>query len=323
MMERRPNPSSTIDPSRSRVLIVDDSEDLHRLLRARLKHDELEFESAYHEQEAFEKACSWSPELILLDLSLPSEDGLVLLRRLKDDARTRDIPVIVLSAHQAPRYKVAAFDMGAVDYVTKPFELIELRVRIRSSLRMHQLIQMLAQRAQVDGLTGLWNRTFFDKRWQEEYSRCQRHGHPLSVAMLDIDYFKSINDNYGHPMGDQVLQSIARILRQNAVRESDLACRYGGEEFVIVMPDTNAIEAAVVCERIRQAVAEARWARTPDMRVTASVGVVGASGPVKISAEQWVELCDKNLYNAKHSGRNRVVVTDLAGTTTLSVRHAA
>lgn len=321
MQQSKPIPPA--DTNRSRVLIVDDSPDLHQLLRVRLKHDELDFESAYNDEEGFAKAISWQPELILLDLSMPGEDGLVLLHRLKEDARTRSIPVIVLSAHQAPRYKVAAFDMGAVDYVTKPFELIELRVRIRSALRMYQLVQMLAQRAQIDGLTGLWNRTYFDKRWHEEFSRCQRHGHALSMAFLDIDYFKSVNDNYGHPMGDHVLQTIARILQQSATRESDLACRYGGEEFVIVMPDTNAIEAAVVCERIRQAVMESRWARTPDLRVTCSIGIVGASGPVKISAEQWVEMTDKNLYAAKNGGRNRVVVTDLAGTTTLHMRNAA
>lgn len=311
------------DDNRSRVLIVDDSPDLHQLLRVRLKHDELDFESAYNDEEGFEKAVTWQPELILLDLSLPGEDGLSLLRKLKEDARTRSIPVIVLSAHQAPRYKVAAFDMGAVDYVTKPFELIELRVRVRSALRMYQLVQMLAQRAQIDGLTGLWNRTYFDKRWNEEFSRCQRHGHALSMALLDIDYFKSVNDNYGHPMGDHVLQTIARILQQSTTRESDLACRYGGEEFVVVMPDTNAIEAAVVCERIRQAVAESRWPRTPDLRVTCSIGIVGASGPVNITAEQWVEMTDRNLYAAKNGGRNRVVVTDLAGTTTLHMRNAA
>lgn len=312
-----------LESNRSRVLIVDDSPDLHQLLRVRLKHDELDFESAYNDEEGFTKAVTWQPELILLDLSLPGEDGLVLLRRLKEDARTRSIPVIVLSAHQAPRFKVAAFDMGAVDYVTKPFELIELRVRIRSALRMYQLVQMLAQRAQIDGLTGLWNRTYFDKRWHEEFSRCQRHGHALSMAFLDIDHFKSVNDNYGHPMGDQVLQTIARILQQSTTRESDLACRYGGEEFVVVMPDTNAIEAAVVCERIRQAVMESRWARTPDLRVTCSIGIVGASGPVKITADQWVEMTDRNLYAAKNGGRNRVVVTDLAGTTTLHMRNAA
>lgn len=312
-----------LESNRSRVLIVDDSPDLHQLLRVRLKHDELDFESAYNDEEGFTKAVTWQPELILLDLSLPGEDGLVLLRRLKEDARTRSIPVIVLSAHQAPRFKVAAFDMGAVDYVTKPFELIELRVRIRSALRMYQLVQMLAQRAQIDGLTGLWNRTYFDKRWHEEFSRCQRHGHALSMAFLDIDHFKSVNDNYGHPMGDQVLQTIARILQQSTTRESDLACRYGGEEFVVVMPDTNAIEAAVVCERIRQAVMESRWARTPDLRVTCSIGIVGASGPVKITADRWVEMTDRNLYAAKNGGRNRVVVTDLAGTTTLHMRNAA
>lgn len=311
-----------IDESKSRVLIVDDSVDMHQLLRARLKHDELEFESAFTEDEAFQKAMIWNPELILLDIAMPTDEGLHLLKRLKDEPRTRNIPVIVVSAHQSPRFKVAAFDLGVVDYITKPFELIELRVRLRSALRMYQLLQMLAQRAQIDGLTGLWNRSYFDKRWQEEYARCARHGHALAVAFMDLDHFKSINDNYGHPIGDMVLQSVARIVQREG-RASDLACRFGGEEFVLVMPDTNAIEAAVVCERVRQAVGEARWQRVPDLRTTISIGVCGASGGVAISPEEWVELADKNLYTAKRGGRNKVVVSDLTNSPNLSLRQAS
>jgi two-component system, cell cycle response regulator len=312
----------TMDESKSKVLIVDDSVDMHQLLRARLKHDELEFESAFSEDDAFQRAIVWNPELILLDIAMPTDEGLHLLKRLKDEPRTRDIPVIVVSAHQSPRFKVAAFDLGVVDYITKPFELIELRVRLRSALRMYQLLQMLAQRAQIDGLTGLWNRSYFDKRWLEEYSRCTRHGHALSVAFMDLDHFKSVNDNYGHPIGDMVLQGVARVIQREG-RTSDLACRFGGEEFVLVMPDTSAIEAAVVCERVRQAVAEARWPRVSDLRTTISIGVCGAPGGVAVTHEEWVELADKNLYAAKRSGRNRVVVSDLSTTPNLTLRQAS
>ncbi len=237
-------------------------------------------------------------------------DGLSVLRRLKEIPQTQHIPIIVLSGQQSPQDKVSAFDLGAVDYVTKPFELTELRVRIRSALRMQQLVQMLAQRAQIDGLTGLWNRTFFDRRWAEEHARCARHGHAMSVALLDLDHFKSVNDSFGHPAGDMVLNGVAKVLQRES-RQSDLACRYGGEEFVLLMPDTPASDSTTVCERIRVAVEACRWPRFPMLRVTVSIGLAGASGAAPVSADQWVEATDHNLYSAKRAGRNRLVVTDL------------
>jgi diguanylate cyclase (GGDEF)-like protein len=237
-------------------------------------------------------------------------DGLAVLRRLKEIPTTQHIPVIVLSGQQTPQDKVAAFDLGAVDYITKPFELTELRVRIRSALRMQQLVQMLGQRAQIDGLTGLWNRNFFDRRWAEEHSRCARHGHAMSIALLDLDHFKAINDNFGHPVGDMVLQGVAKILQRES-RTSDLACRYGGEEFVLLMPDTPAPDAATVCDRIRAAVEAARWPRVPSLSVTVSIGIAGASSSAPVSADQWLEATDLNLYTAKRGGRNKVVMTDL------------
>lgn len=298
-----------IEDARSRVLIVDDAVEVHRLLRARLKDDDLEFTSAFGATEAVEKALAWKPDLILLDIVLGGDDGLRLLRTLKSDERTRDIPVIVLSAQQSPEQKVLAFDLGAVDYITKPFEMVELRVRLRSALRVHQLVQMLAVKAQIDGLTGLWNRTFFDRRWREEYARSQRHGHPLSLAIIDIDHFKRVNDKFGHPVGDAVLQNVARVLRREC-RQSDLVCRYGGEEFVIVMPDTHPKDAGTLCQRLRAAVEEIVWSRSAELHVTISVGVAGSAGSTILTDEQWVELADKNLYQGKHAGRNRVVVSE-------------
>lgn len=293
------------------MLIVDDSLDVHRLLKAHLKNEDLEFTSAMDGAQGLAMAVQQRPSLIVLDLDMPEMDGLTVLRRLKENADTQDIPVIVLSGQQNPADKVATFDMGAIDYVTKPFEMTELRVRVRSALRMQQLVQMLAQRAQIDGLTGLWNRTFFDRRWMEEHARCSRHGHPLSVALLDLDHFKTVNDSHGHPIGDLVLQTIARILQRES-RQSDLACRYGGEEFVLLMPDTVTHDALALCERVRGAVEAARWARIPGLHVTVSIGVAGCAGQCPASPEVWVEEADRNLYAAKRAGRNRVVAADLA-----------
>lgn len=292
------------------VLIVDDSVDVHRLLKAQLKSEELEFVSAFDGHEALVAAQSLPPSLIVLDLDLPGLDGLSVLRRLKENAATQHIPVIVLSGQQNPADKVATFDMGAVDYVTKPFEMTELRVRVRSALRTQQLLEMLAQRAQIDGLTGLWNRTFFDRRWSEEHARCVRHGHPLTIALLDLDHFKLVNDCHGHPVGDMVLQTVAKVLQRES-RQSDLACRYGGEEFVLLMPDTVTQDALTLCERVRQGVEASRWARLPSLRVTVSIGVAGCIGACPASPEMWVEDADRNLYAAKRAGRNCVVAGDL------------
>jgi two-component system cell cycle response regulator len=299
-----------------KVLIVDDSVDVHRLLMTRLRTEGLDFLSALDGHGGLTMARERQPSLVILDVDLPGLDGLSVLRRLKEDPLTQDVPVIILSGAQSAQDKVAAFDLGAVDYVTKPFELTELRVRIRSALRMRQLVQMLAQRAQIDGLTGLWNRTFFDRRWTEEYSRSSRHGHPLSVALLDLDHFKGVNDTYGHAAGDLVLDNVGKVLQREG-RQSDLACRYGGEEFALLMPDTPPADAVTVCERIRLSIEALRWPRLSSLRVTVSVGVAGSRGMVPVLAEQWVEAADRNLYSAKRAGRNRVVMTDLSATAAL------
>jgi diguanylate cyclase (GGDEF)-like protein len=194
-----------------------------------------------------------------------------------------------------------------VDYITKPFNLTELRVRIRSALKMHRLVQMLAQCAQLDGLTGLWNRAYFDKRWADEVSGAQRHRRPLSLAILDVDHFKSVNDTYGHPSGDAVLQGLCKILQRES-RQEDVACRYGGEEFTLIMPDTGPDAAMKVCERIRTVLAETSWPRHPERGVTLSIGLAGADCAPDVPAAQWLEVADRTLYQAKKNGRNRTIV---------------
>jgi len=294
------------------VLLVDDSVDVHRVLRARLRSEQLELACARSGNEAMELAESLNPSLVLLDLTMPGMDGFEVLRRLKDSANTVNTPVIVLSGLASTHDKVTAFDLGAMDYVIKPFEVNELKVRVRSALRLHSLVQMLSQRAQIDALTGLWNRAHFDQRWAELTSAASRHGRPLSIAVIDLDKFKSINDSFGHPAGDEVLQGLARLIR-GTMRQADVACRFGGEEFAVIMPDTAAADAETVCDRLRIALSEVRWPRHPERRVTCSMGIAGAAGAASIDPQAWFDLADKNLYEAKGSGRNRIVVSDVTG----------
>ncbi len=301
------NNDLTHPESKPIALVIDDSKDVHRLLSARLRNEDFEFVSAYSGPEGLEIAERIRPAIILLDLDMPNMDGFEVLRNLKENPALRDRPIIVVSGKKAAQDKVIAFDLGAMDYVTKPFDLMELRVRMRSALRVHQLLEMLSERAHVDGLTGLWNRAHLQSRWSAAVAANQRDGRPLSIAIFDADHFKSINDNFGHPAGDTVLRGIAKILLRGC-RETDIACRFGGEEFILLMPDTRPEEARVVCERIRESIAAMTWSRHPQLSVTVSVGIAGSNTAIHAEPEAWIEEADKAMYRSKQEGRNRTSV---------------
>ena len=295
------------------VLLIDDSEFVHRLLNARLKSESISLVSAYNGQEGIELARKSPPALILLDLDMPVMDGFETLRQLMEEPLTRNIPVIILSGQDTTQDKVTSFDLGAVDFVSKPFELTELRARLRSSLRISSLLSMLEQKAQIDGLSGLYNRSYFDQRWVEEYERCLRHSNGLSVVMIDIDSFKSVNDTFGHPAGDSVITGLAKLI-QSHCRKSDIACRYGGEEFVLILPETNPEQALGLCERIRQDCEAMQWPKHPERKITISMEISGCSAGPTEQAADWIALADGNLYKAKQSGRNRIVCSESSGT---------
>jgi len=293
------------------VLLVDDSIDVHRLLSARLRHEQIRMASLLKGAETIEVVKADTPAVILLDLDMPDMDGFEVLRALKDDPATNNVPVIVLSGLNGSEDKVTAFDLGATDYVTKPFDLAELRARLRAALRLDHLLKLLSERADVDGLTGLGNRAHFNKRWAEKVAECKRYGQPLSLAMIDIDLFKRINDTYGHPAGDEVIEGVANLL-QGECRSHDVPCRFGGEEFVLIMPHTGPKDATAVTDRIRQALAAVVWQRHPENPVTLSAGMVGCDGSCgDLTPEEWLEKADRNLYDAKRAGRNRVISTEV------------
>lgn len=288
-----------------RVLLIDDSELMHRLLRSRLQLEQVEIQCVSDGEAGIDLALKLHPDVILLDIDLQGIDGFEVLQRLKEDARTRDIAVIFISASTETMDRVRCLDLGAIDFVAKPFEMAELKARVRSAIRVQQLLRMLAQRAQLDGLTALWNRAFFDQRLQCEVTAARRHGTPLSLILCDIDHFKSVNDRYGHPFGDEVLAFFATVISSR--RSTDVSCRYGGEEFAIILPETAARDAIVVADQMRRGFEEHRWRRYPDLVLTASFGVADLTMiPEEGSAGDLLARADLALYGAKRGGRNRV-----------------
>ena len=296
-------------PNPNRVLVIDDSESIHKLVIARLRPEGLEVIGESDGERGIERAVADQPDVILLDISLPNVDGFEVCRRLKEHASTRNIPIIFLTGTADTKSKVRGLDLGAVDYVTKPFDQVELRARVRAALRTKRLQDILEQQSFLDGLTGLWNRSYLDRRLESELNVARRYGRPLTLVLADVDHFKRVNDSLGHLFGDIVLQGIAEGLRAYA-RRSDIVARYGGEEFAILLTDTNLRSAVHVSERLRMS-AESRHfeARSELVSVTASFGVACSEeiGPV-LTPEELIRAADVALYASKDAGRNCVHV---------------
>lgn len=296
-------------PPLSRMLVIDGSELIHRLLKVRLQYEKIELHSARDFKEGLELARSIDPDVILMDIELGENermDGFEALSELKSDANTRDVPVIFISASTETMDRVRALELGAIDFVCKPFEVVELKARVRSALRVRSMVRMLSQKARIDGLTGLWNRSYFDSRMEDEVASAGRHARPLSLVICDIDHFKALNDQYGHPFGDEVLERFAQLLGSG--RTSDISCRYGGEEFGIILPDTDRKQAIQAAERVRHAIENEPWPSHPELTVTASFGVVQYH--VDLDPSRMVAEADQALYQAKQQGRNRVEVAN-------------
>jgi two-component system cell cycle response regulator len=292
------------------VLVIDDSPDVHRLVDVRLRPESLAIHHAMGGEEGIAKARELRPDLILLDVDLPMITGFEVCRRLKEDPATLQVPVIFLTGATEVYTKVQGFDLGAVDYVTKPFEPAELRARVRAALRTKRYHDLLAARSHVDGLTGVWNRSYFNQRFGEEMSAAQRYGRTISLVMLDLDRFKELNDTYGHPFGDHVLQTLGDILH-TFLRTTDAPCRYGGEEFALVLTETGEEGAKTTAERIRTRIADFPFRpKDKHIQVTASIGIACSAifDGDSLSVMGMITAADDALYQAKHDGRNRVCV---------------
>jgi diguanylate cyclase (GGDEF)-like protein len=287
-----------------KILIIDDSPDALSLAKTRLAHEGHEILCAGGGKEGLEAAGRDNPDLVLLDVDMPDMNGFEVCRRLKADTNLCMVPVIFLSGSGGPEEKVKGLNIGAVDFVTKPFDAFELRARVNAALRTKQMQDLLIEHAKIDPLTGLPNRRALDDRLAQEWARLLRHGGHLSVIMADIDHFKNVNDQFGHPVGDEVLRQVARLLADGC-RESDMAARYGGEEFVVVAPETTAPAAAEFAERLRMSICSKPLAvHGKAVEVTVSFGVADHEG--RKTPEELVQAADEALYRAKAAGRNCV-----------------
>ena len=259
------------------------------------------------------------PSLAVLDWSMPEANGLEVCQAIRSDPGSRYVYAILLTSHDRDEDVIAGFDAGADDYVTKPFNTKELRARIRCGARIVQLQRQLVaaheelrEKAMHDPLTGLLNRGAFFEIGDLEFARAKRSRTPISIVMADIDHFKSINDRFGHPGGDDVLREVARRL-QATFRKEDAVGRYGGEEFVALAVGCEGPDAYRLAERFRQAVEREPFAIGAEwLDVTTSVGVV--TGAAADGVLELVRAADEALYCAKTAGRNRVVAAKALAT---------
>ncbi len=313
------------------ILIVDDMEDQRLLLHKFLKDGEFtDILMADSAKKAFKILGLDEPaglahkiDLILMDLIMPEVDGIEACRRIRSVERFRDIPIIMVTVRDEVKSLKTALESGAVDYISKPVDKIELQARVRSGLRLkhemdyrksreHELEErnrMLESLSMLDALTGIGNRRYFDDFVNKEWKRSTRDSLPVSMIMLDIDHFKAFNDTYGHQRGDECLKQVARQLSDTLKRPGDFAARYGGEEFAVVLPNTDIKGAVFIAETLRstiEALKITHAASDTAKWVTVSLGV-GSLIPNRHSKpEQLIALADQALYDAKRKGRNRV-----------------
>jgi diguanylate cyclase (GGDEF)-like protein len=313
------------------ILIVDDNKDIREYVRGILKNQYSVLE-AKDGEEGLYKAKEIIPDLVITDVMMPKMNGYEFCRALKSDEKLNRIPVMLLTAKVSENDKVEALEIGADEYLPKPFNARELLARVKNLMKIKQQekelkkindeitqaneqksklleklkeqSEMLEKQAREDSLTGIYNRRYLDLRLSEEFKRSVRFNRNLTIAMADIDFFKKINDQFSHQIGDEVLNTIAQILKKNC-RSTDIVARYGGEEFVLILPETPLKKAVNLCNKIRKSVEQYYWQEIhTKLKVTISMGL---SGNLNFpNHEKLLSSADAKLYEAKHSGRNQI-----------------
>ena len=249
------------------------------------------------------------PDLVLLDIVMPDMDGFEVCTRLKADLATRDIPVIFVTAYTDAEQETHGLNVGAVDFISKPVNPAVVRARVKTHITLKLQSDVMRQLVFLDGLTGVYNRRYFDQQLAMEMARSVRSQTPLSLIMLDVDFFKRYNDCYGHLAGDDCLRQIATTLKEGLRRPADLVARYGGEEFACILPETEFNDAITLARELEMRIREKRIPHPNSdtaQVVTISVGVSGRGGDTPGNASTLLAQADAQLYKAKNAGRGRV-----------------
>lgn len=296
------------------ILLIDDEPVIIDFLRAILEADYTLF-YATDPFDGLALARAKQPDLILLDITMPGADGYHLCHTLKSDLLTQSIPIIFITALTSPDDETRGLEVGAVDYISKPINASVVKARVGNHMELKKQRDFLETLASIDALTGVPNRRGFDDYLEREWRRAARTQTPLSLIMIDIDYFKSYNDNHGHLAGDDCLKAIAKHLKNVPRRGGDIVARFGGEEFMAVLPDTPFESLQFMAEKFRSSVEAATipHASSPVSEVvTVSVGAVTVVPVHQCSPLVLIEKADQMLYQAKCQGRNSVVAEVLS-----------
>ena len=307
------SPTSVPDPQDFTVAVVDDDNAIRRLVRlflTRAGYIVLEYTTG---REARERMPSEEWDLAILDRRLPDMDGVLLCQELKANPALRSRYIIMLTGEDEQADKIEGLELGADDYITKPFQAPELLARIRAGKRIVDLQKELMDKNRrlellsiTDGLTKLHNHRYFQDELARAFEESARYERPLSLAMIDIDFFKKVNDTYGHAAGDDILKSVAALYRES-VRATDLVARYGGEEFAVMMPETNLDEAVSFAEKIRSMIESTPMeTQAGPLHVTVSLGLASVPNSKIHTPKELIVAADKALYRAKRNGRNQV-----------------
>lgn len=294
-----------------KVLIADDNKYNIRLLTDILQDAGYTVYTADNGVPVLEMTHSLKPDAVLLDIMMPGLNGFQVCELLKKDTETRDIPVIMITAKTDGNDINCAFELGAFDYIKKPIDEIEVLARLKSALRYKEQQDKLKDMAMKDGLTGVYNHVLLLELFQKELIKQQRHKGNMAFVMVDIDYFKRVNDTYGHTSGDIILKELAGIISVS-VRGSDIVGRYGGEEFSIILSEVEFDEVLKLCERIRSDIENYVFRLSDEtIHITVSMGVYFKTPEDKTISEDIIKKADEALYHAKRSGRNRVEISNI------------
>jgi diguanylate cyclase (GGDEF)-like protein len=294
-----------------RILIVDDVPDNIRVLSSMLAEEGVEISSATSGQRALKIAERYPPDLVLLDIMMPEMDGYEVCRKMKADPLLRGVPIIFITALSDAQSEIQGLELGAADYITKPFNETIVKLRVKAHLEIKFQREFLDNLSRLDGLTGIPNRRAFDEQLDVEWRRATRSGEILGLMMVDVDFFKRYNDANGHLAGDDCLRKIALALHEAINRAGDFVARFGGEEFVALLPSTDTRALRIVAESMRAAVEKLAVPHTDSPLspwVTVSVGGATLRPPKDAETKLLIGLADQQLYLAKQSGRNRVCV---------------
>ncbi|GAM08566.1 response regulator PleD [Geobacter sp. OR-1] len=291
-----------------KILIVDDAAINIQLLNDVLQDNNRVF-FATNGRDAIRIAANTVPDLVLLDIMMPDMDGYEVCREFKADPLLKDIPIIFITAMSQQEDESSGLELGAVDYITKPFNPAIVRLRVRNQLELKRQRDLLGRLSCLDGLTGLANRRGLDEYLDKEWRRALRNRTPISVIMIDIDHFKDYNDSYGHLAGDDCLKRVAYMLEGTLERPADFVARYGGEEFVGILPETELPGTMIIAEKLRYVIEAVQIPHSSSQvapYVTISVGATCGVPAPELEARELLNRADQLLYQAKRNGRNQV-----------------